>query len=301
MFLAVMVSSTATNVLAQDVRSDRSSIGVIMVSGNDRAFGGNENFSYLKRVLGGTTPENSLGFNLTVKSSLVSEGELSSARLLIISLPDASSIPNSTIIKRFLDNGGSIFLLSNYYGGAARNSSFILNSIINESKIGNVRFDNGAVSITNVTPDWQTKVYGNNSFAVRVNSSMLQFASTLQPMVRELTEIVILSCGLNITYRNDPLFLGLASAQSDTGTLDWLVLINGTHRSVLCGSASMFNNTYINFGSNLGLLRNLVLWLVQNFETSPPDVFFYTTLASSAIIVFGVAIYVLYGKRRTLL
>jgi hypothetical protein len=62
----------------------------------------------------------------------------------------------------------------------------------------------------------------------------------------------------------------------------------------------MFNNTYLNSENNQALLSNLILWLVQNFQVFPPDVFGYMALVSLAIIVVGIAIYVAYRKRRTM-
>jgi hypothetical protein len=270
------------------------------VSGNDNALGGSENFSSFKLVLGGTNPETGLGLNLTVRNMLSSEADLGNSKLLIIIMPSSTTVPNSTIIRHFLDNGGSLFLMSDYNGGGARNSSSYLNDILIETGIGNVTFQNDALSIGNSSPNWQTRTFGNNTFALRVNSSMFQILPPAQAVVGGLAEVVILSCSLNISYHNDASFVGLASAQSDSGLYDWLLMSdNGRNRSVLCGSASMFNNTYLNAENNQDLLKNIVLWLVQKFQVSPPPMSTYMALASSAITVVGIAIYVAYLKRRT--
>jgi hypothetical protein len=301
MVLLLPAASTVAIVSGQDIHSDRYSIQVALVSGNDKALGGNENFSSLKLLLGETNPETGIGLNLTVSGELSSEIDLGSAKLLIIIMPSVTTIPNSTIIRDFLNTGGALFLLSDYYGGGAINSSSFLNNILNETSINNVAFENDAISISNSSPNWQTRTYGNNSFAVRVNSSMFQLGPSSQSVVGGLTEIVTLSCSLNVTNHNDPTFVGIASAQSDSGLPNWLLLVNdGTHRSVLCGSASMFNNTYLNSENNQALLSNLILWLVQNFQVLPPDVFRYMALVSMAIILVGIAIYVAYRKRRTM-
>jgi hypothetical protein len=301
MILVVSAASTVAIVSGQDIHSDRYSIQVVLVSGNDKALGGNENFSSLKLMLGETNPDTGLGLNLTVSGELSSETDLGSAKLLIIIMPSYATIPNSTIIQHFLNTGGSLFLLSDYYGGGAINSSLFLNNILNETSISNVAFENDAISISNSSPNWQARTYGNNTFAVRVNSSMFQLVQSSQSVVGGLTDIVTLSCSLNVTNHNDPTFVGIASAQSDSGLPNWLLLVDdGTHRSVLCGSASMFNNTYLNSENNQALLSNLILWLVQNFQVFPPDVFGYMALVSLAIIVVGIAIYVAYRKRRTM-
>jgi hypothetical protein len=298
--LVVSLASAAPIAHAQDVAADRYSIHALLISGNDKALGGNENFSSFKLVLNGTDPEKELGLNLTVRSTLSSEMDLGNAKLLIISMPSSTTIPNATIIRHFLDAGGSLFLLSNYNGSNPRNCSLYLNSVLAETSIRNVTFQRDAISISNSSPNWQTRTFANNTFAVRVNSSMFQLLPPVQSVLVGSMNTVILSCSLNISYYSDASFVGLATAQSDSGLQDWLLIVNdGRNRSVLCGSASMFNNTYLGVENNQVLLRNLVLWLIQNFQSVPPDLSTYMVLASASIIIAGVAIYVVYMRRRT--
>jgi hypothetical protein len=48
------------------MQSDRRSIGVLLILGNDTAFGGRENFTYVRALLNSTNPDLGLGLNLTV-------------------------------------------------------------------------------------------------------------------------------------------------------------------------------------------------------------------------------------------
>ncbi|WXG43119.1 MAG: hypothetical protein WED04_03530 [Promethearchaeati archaeon SRVP18_Atabeyarchaeia-1] len=303
--LVVSFASSTAAVSAQDVHSDRSSIGVVLVSGNDKPTGGREVFGGFNLMVAGISPESGLGLNLTVRSQILHEADLGNARLLIISMPNATTIPNSTVIKHFLDSGGSLFLLSDYYGGGLMNFSAALNSILGKTSIVQVAFGSDAIFISNSSPNWQTRVYRNNTLAVKVNSTMFEFSGnphghllSPQTIIGGLTGVVTLSCSLNITSFIDPTFVARASAQSDSGLPNWLLLIDdGTHRSALCGSASMFNDTYLSVEGNQALLRNLVLWLVQNFQMQPPNVFLYMALVSSAMIVIGAVVYRTYRKR----
>jgi hypothetical protein len=297
LLLCLIISSTFASsiVSAQDIQSDRSSIQVLLILGNDRTFGGSENFSFVKTYLGETNPDTGLGFNLTVKGSAISENDLKGIDLVIASIPNASSIPNATIFRQFAESGHSLFLLSDYYGGGTGNSSSVLNRVLNESNIHNVSFGKDAISIGNATSEWQTKIYNNITFAVRVNSSRFQSSISI---FSGISNVVTISCSLNITSPSDPSFLGLGSAPSDPNSHYWLLLINdGVHRSVLCGSASMFNNTYLGVENNQALLRQLVLWLAEKFQVPPLTMFPYILLTSSAISVLGIAIYLV--SRRT--
>jgi hypothetical protein len=285
---------------AQDVQTDRHSIKVVLLSGNDIFYGGSENISSLITMINGTSPERGVGLNLTVSYALLSDADVSGAQLLILSMPYPSMIPNSTYIRHFVDAGGSLFLMSDYSGGGITNSSIVFDGILKEIGIDDVAFNNDTISISNSSSNWQSRVYGNNALAINVNNSMFQLAPSSEAITNGLTSVVTLACSLNITNRNDPVIVGNATAQSDSGLQNWLVLLDdGTHRSALCGSASMFNNTYINVENNRAVLRNIILWLVHNFQASPLDIFVYMALGSSAILVVGVVVYLIYWRRRT--
>jgi hypothetical protein len=287
-------------VSAQDMQGDRSSIGVLLILGNDKRFEGSENFTYAGTLLNSTNPDLGLGLNLTVRDILASENELRGFDLVIIFEPNAIEIPNATIFKSFAANGNSLFLLSNYYGGGTRNSSDVLNSVLNKSDISGVSFGTDAISISNATTDWQTKIYNNNSFAVRVNSSSFQTGSSSQSVFGGVANLVTISCSLNITSHDNPSFVASGSALSDSNLHDWLLLTDdGVHRSVLCGSASMFNNTYLPIENNQILFRQLVLWLVERFQVPAPNLFPYLLLASSAISVLGITVYLISRRTKT--
>lgn len=295
--LIISLTITTSIVSAQDMQSDRRSIGVLLILGNDTAFGGRENFTYVRALLNSTNPDLGLGLNLTVKSNLVSENDLRGFDLVILCMPSATSIPNATIFKNFAESGHSLFLLSDYYGGGASHSSEALNSILNESDIRDVSFSSDAISINNSASDWQTKVYDNNSFAVKVNSSAFQASLSTQSVFSGVASVVTLSCSLNTTSHGNTSIVASGSALSAPDLRDWLLLTNnGVHRSILSGSASMFNNTYLNVESNHVLFRQLVLWLVEEFQVPAPNAFPYLLLASSGVSVLGVVVY-LVSKR----
>jgi hypothetical protein len=295
--LIISFSLIASTVSAQDMQSDRSSIRALLVIGNDKEFGGSENFSYIRGLLNATSPELGLNLNLTVQSILGPESNLSGFDLVIACMPSASSKPNATIFRNFVENGNSLFLLSDYYGGGALNSSSIANEILNESNINGVSFNSDAISITNATTDWQMKVYNNNSLAVKVNSSDFLPNTSTRSVFSGVSSVVTLSCSLNITSLQELSSVATGSALSDSGSRDWLLLTdNGVERSVLCGSASMFNNTYLAVASNQILFKQLVLWLVERFQIPAPNVFPYLVLASCGLSVLGIAVY-LVSKR----
>jgi hypothetical protein len=295
--LIISFSLTASTVSAQDMQSDRSSIRVLLVLGNDKEFGGSENFSYVRGLLNASNPELGLNLNLTVKSSLASESDLKGFDLLIACIPSAASIPNATIFGSFAENGNSLFLLSDYNGSGMTNSSGISNEILNESNINGVSFNSDAISITNATTDWQMKVYNNNSFAVKVNSSDFLPNTSTRSVFSGVSSVVTLSCSLNITSPEELSSVATGSAPSDSGSRDWLLLTDsGVERSVLCGSASMFNNTYLAVASNQILFKQLVLWLVERFQIPAPNVFPYLVLASCGLSILGIAVY-LVSKR----
>jgi hypothetical protein len=295
--LIVSIGCTVQGVSGQDLQTERHSIKVVLIPGNDYALGGNENLSDFRSLLQGTSLESGLGLNLNVSRTL-SEVNLTDAKLIIICAPKGYMISDSNV-RDFVDGGGSLFLLSNYFSALYSNCSSVLNSILNEINMTSLTFGNNSITVSNSSANWQTRVYGDNSLAVRVNSSMFQFGQSSQWVINGLSDVVALSCSLNITRPSDPTFAGLASAQSDTGLDKWLLLSdNGTNRIALCGSASMFNDTYINVENNRSLLRNLILWLIQKFQVSPPDVSTFMALISAVITVVGVVIYVAYAKRR---
>jgi hypothetical protein len=299
LFLIISFTLTASTVLAQDVQSDRSSIRILLVPGNDKTLGGSENFSYAMALLNSTNPELGLDLNLTVRGNLSSVNDVKGFDLVIVCTPNATNVPNATIFKNFLENGSSLFLLSNYYGGGSRNSSAILNTILNESNINGVSFGSDAISISNATTDWQTKVYNNNSFAVEVNSSAFQSNASTRSVFSGVESVVTISCNLNITS-SDLSFVANGSASSDSNVTDWLLLTdNGIYRSVLCGSASMFNNTYLGVENNQILFKQLILWLIKRFQLPSPDVFPYLVLASSVVSVLGIAIYLISRRTKT--
>jgi hypothetical protein len=296
--LIISLTFASSIVSAQDTQSDRSSTRVLLILGNDRTFGGSENFSFIETYLRETNPDRGLGLNMTVKGGTVSENDLKGIDLVIASMPSASSIPNATIFKQFAERGHSLFLLSDYYGAGTGNSSSVLNGVLNESNIHGVSFGKDAISIGNATTDWQTRVYNNISFAVKVNSSRFQSSTSV---FNSILNVVTISCSLNITNPSDPSFVGLGSAPSDSSSRHWLLLANdGIHRNVLCGSASMFNNTYLGVEDNQALLRQLVLWLVEKFQVPPLAVFPYILITSSAISVLGIAIYLVSRRTRHL-
>jgi hypothetical protein len=298
--LIISFSLTVSAVLAQDIQSDRSSTRALFIVGNDRTFGGSENFSYAMAVLNGTNPELDLNLNLTVRANLVSENDVKGFDLIIVCAPNATNIPNATIFKNFIENGNPLFLLSNYYGGGSRNSSGILNTILNKSNMSGVSFGSDAISISNATANWRAKVYNNNSLAVNVNSSAFQSNAPTRSVFNDVENIVTMSCKLNITNHNESSFVATGSALSDSNLSDWLLLTDdGVHRSVLCGSASMFNNTYLGVENNQILFRQLVLWLVEKFQLPTPNVFPYLVLASSAVSVLGIAIYLISRRTKT--
>jgi len=292
--LIISFSLTASTVSAQDMQSDRSSIRTLLILGNDKEFGGSENFSYIRGLLNATSPELGLNLNLTVKSTLGSESDLRSFDLVIACMPSAASIPNATIFGNFVENGKSLFLLSDYNGSEATNPSGITNEILNESNINGVSFSSDAISISNATTDWQMKVYNNNSFAVKVNSSDFLPNTSTRSVFSGVSSVVTLSCSLNITGPQELSAVATGSALSDAGSRNWLLLTdNGVQRSVLCGSASMFNNTYLGVESNQILFKQLVLWLVERFQMPAPNVFPYLVLASSVLSVVGIAVYLI--------
>jgi hypothetical protein len=252
-------------------------------------------------LLNGTNPEQGLDLNLTVKDNLLSENDVKGFDLIIVCTPNATNIPNATIFRNFVESGNSLFLLSNYFGGGSRNSSGILNTILNKSNTNGVSFGSDAISISNTTPDWQSKVYDNNSFAVIVNSSAFQSNASTRSVFAAVENVVTISCKLNITSHNEPSFVAIGSALSDSNLSNWLLLTDdGVHRSVLCGSASMFNNTYLGVENNQILFKQLVLWLVEKFQLPTPNVFPYLVLASSTVTVLGIAIYLISRRTKTL-
>lgn len=271
----------------------------MLVFGNASLPNGNENFSSVEMFLRDTNPDLGLDLNLTVKSNLLSEDNLNGATLLIVGVPVATTIPNATILQGFLDKGGSLLLMSNYNGGGPRNSSGILNDILKETYVRNVSFGEDAISVSNSTGNWQEKVYKNNTLAVRINSSMFHLKTESESVTSEVTQVVTISCSLNVTNNDDPFAVGTAQASSDASLSNWLLLFdNGRNRVVLSGSASMFNNTYMNVEGNRFLFRNLILWLVEKFQMPSPDVFPSVFVVSSAVLVCGLLIYILSRKRR---
>nr|MDO8100302.1 hypothetical protein [Candidatus Njordarchaeota archaeon] len=296
----VLPSMLATSaVSAQNGLSDCYSIKVILVEGNASLPNRNENFSNTETFLRENNPDLGSGLNLTVRSDLSSVDTLNGIKLLIVSMPVATTFPNTTILQEFLHQGGSLLLMSNYDGGGSRNSSEILNSILKETYVRNVSFGEDAISISNSTLNWQEKVYKNNTLAIRVNSSMFQLKTEARSLTNDVSQVIVLSCSLNMTSHDNATLAGTARAPLDPNLPNWLLLFdNGTNRIALCGSASMFNNTYLNAEGNQILFKNLILWLVEKFQMPGPDVFPYFTLISSAVLVSGLFIYISCRKRR---
>jgi hypothetical protein len=285
--------------MAQDVRNDRHLIHATLVIGNSSIPAQNENYSDVETFLKETNPDLGLGLNLTIRSGIASEQDLNQTSVLIVGLPFASTIPNGTALQRFLARGGSLFLMSDYNGGGSRNSSEALNNILSETYVSGVSFSSDAITISNSTQNWQERVYQNDSLAVRVNSTMFNVTSESASVTAGVTQAVVAACSLNVTTTNPQFEVGVARAPSDSGLPTWLALFdNGTNRIVLSGSASMFNNTYLNVEGNRLLFRNLILWLVEKFQTSSPNLFAPIIIVSSAVLVCGLVVYVSSRKRR---
>jgi len=292
-----MLATSAVS--AQNALSDRHLIQVMLIEGNASLPNRNENFSNAETFLRETNPDLGSGLNLTVRSDLSSEDNLNGTKLLIVCMPVATTIPNTTILQEFLHQGGSLLLMSNYDGGGSRNSSEILNSVLKETYVRNVSFGEDTISISNSELNWQEKVYKNNTIALRVNSSMFQLKTEARSLTNDVSQVVTLSCSLNMTSYDNATVVGTARASSNFNLSNWLLLFdNGTNRVALSGSASMFNDTYLNAEGNQILFRNLILWLVEKFQMPGPDVFPYVTLISSVVLVSGLFIYVSSRKRR---
>jgi hypothetical protein len=258
-----------------------------------------ENFSGVWTLLRETNPDLDLGLNLTVKTSILEEDDLNETAILVVGMPLVTTIPNTTVLRGFLARGGSLLLMSNYNGGDATKSSEVLNGILKETYINNVSFGGDAISVSNSSQKWQEKVYQNNSLAVRVNSTMFNLSAESASTTSDVTQVVTMSCSLNVTSNSVPFAVGNATVSSDSGLSNWLLLFdNGTNRIILSGSASMFNNTYLDVESNRFLFRNMILWLVERFQMPSPDVFAPVILISSAVLACGILVYVLSKKRR---
>jgi hypothetical protein len=296
LFLTPMI---ATSGVSAQNPSDHNLIQIMLVEGNSSLPNRNENFSRAETFLRESNPDLNPGLNLTIRSGLSPEDNLTGVKLLILIMPVATTISNTTALHEFLYQGGSLLLMSNYDGGGSRNSSKILNGVLKETYLQNVSFGEDAISISNSTSNWREKVYENNTLAVRVNSSMFQHKTNARSFTNDISEVVTLSCSLNLTNYDNATLVGTARASHNSNLSNWLLLSdNGTNRIALSGSASMFNNTYLYVEGNLILFRNLIMWLVEKFQMPGPNVFPYVILVSSVVLVSGLFIYVSSRKRR---
>jgi len=208
--------------------------------------------------------------------------ELLAYDLIIIGNPGINTTFASQeveVLKNYTDNGGHLFLLSNYYA--------VVNPLYDKDDLGN------ADALNNITQALNLSVFFTKfdlhhfppttdlgREIVALDDSVFKF---FHPIKYKINTIVTYTSGLNTSQSQDVIATGYSNSYLEnedgnrTTNTPWLVATQrGRSHIVLCGSTAMFSDVnvtddldksysgvlWINAADNLRLWANIIQWIL---------------------------------------